>query len=268
MRTFRDLDGGRSGPHAPCDLERREPSQEGLEESRVSEGVDEGELDRLYRAAPEDFVAEREALARRLKQDGNTEAAASVRSLVKPTLPVWLVNRLARERKPKVRELVKAGERLREAHAGGDLSAFRDATRREREAVANLVDEARTLARGEDRRVSEAMLERVASTLHAAAADEEARFRLAGVRGTDFRCLPCLLSLRPEGLLDGRVHFATEQRRPLRTAADAGRGDVCAGDVRRITEWCRYGESMKAVTDVTIVTAVKTTKEVSVQANL
>jgi len=145
----------------------------------LPEGVDQAALDRLYRAAPEEFVAEREALARRLKKDGNAEAAASVRSLAKPTLPVWLVNRLARERKPKVRELVKAGERLREAHAGGDLSAFRDATRREREAVAHLLDEARTLARDEGRRVSESMLERVASTLHAAAADEEARFRLA-----------------------------------------------------------------------------------------
>jgi chromosome segregation ATPase len=45
--------------------------------------------------------------------------------------------------------------------------------------VANLIDEARKLAREEGRRVSETMLERVASTLHAAAADEEARFRLA-----------------------------------------------------------------------------------------
>jgi hypothetical protein len=143
------------------------------------EGVDEGELDRLYRAAPEEFVAEREALARRLKKDGKDDAAASVRSLAKPTLPVWLVNRLARERKAKVRELVKAGERLREAHAGGDLSAFRDATKREREAVGNLLEEARELASGEGRRVSEGMLGRVASTLHAAAADEEARFRLA-----------------------------------------------------------------------------------------
>ena len=143
------------------------------------EGVDEDELDRLYRAAPEEFVAEREALARRLKKDGNVDGAAAVRSIAKPTLPVWLVNRLARERKPKVRELVKTGERLREAHAGGDLSAFRDATRREREAVANLLEEARKLARDEGRRVSEAMLDRVASTLHAAAADEEARFRLA-----------------------------------------------------------------------------------------
>jgi hypothetical protein len=92
---------------------------------------------------------------------------------------VWLVNRLARDRKPKVRELVKAGERLREAHAGGDLAAFGDATRREREAVASLLDEARMLARDEGRRVSEATLGRVASTLHAAAADEQARFRLA-----------------------------------------------------------------------------------------
>ena len=172
----------------------------------MSEGVDEAELDRLYRAAPEEFVAEREALARRLKKDGNAEAAASVRSLAKPTLPVWLVNRLARERKPKVRELVKAGERLREAHAGGDLSAFRDATRREREAVANLVDEARTLARGEDRRVSEAMLERVASTLHAAAADEETRFRLAQGRLTE--------ELEPPGfeLLAGLAPVATPKR--------------------------------------------------------
>jgi hypothetical protein len=182
--------------------------------AQLLEGVEEGELDRLYGAAPEDFVAEREALARRLKQDGNADAAAAVRSLAKPTLPVWLVNRLARERKPKVRELVKAGERLREAHAGGDLSAFREATKREREAVADLLDEARKLVRGEDRRVSEAMLDRVASTLHAAAADEEARFRLAQGRLAE--------ELEPPGfeLLAGIAPAA-----PKRGAKQKQRGD-------------------------------------------
>jgi hypothetical protein len=130
-------------------------------------------------------VAERDGLARRLKNEGDAEAAATVKSLAKPTLPVWLVNRLARERKAGVRELVKAGERLREAHAGGDLTAFRDATTRERDAVLKLTDEARELAEGEGRRVSDAMLVRVGATLHAAAADEEARFRLAQGRLTE-----------------------------------------------------------------------------------
>ena len=143
------------------------------------ERVDDRELDRLFQAAPEEFISTREALARTLKQAGDEEAAAAVKSFAKPTLPVWLVNRLARERKADVRELVKAGERLREAHAGGDLKAFREATERERESVTKLTDAARELAAGEDRNVSDAMLARVGATLHAAAADEQARFRLA-----------------------------------------------------------------------------------------
>ena len=191
------------------------------------EGVDDTELDRLFQAAPEDFIATREALARELRQAGDADAAAAVRSFAKPTLPVWLVNRLARERKADVRELVKAGERLREAHAGGDLKAFREATERERESVVKLTGAARQLAADEGRHVSDAMLARVGSTLHAAAADEQARFRLAQGRLTEelepagFELLagvaPAPASARPTKQRRGQEDRA-ERRRQLAAA--------------------------------------------------
>jgi hypothetical protein len=193
----------------------------------VEDGVDDAALDRLFAAAPEDFVATREAIARELKETGDAGAAAAVRSFAKPTLPVWLVNRLARERKADVRELVKAGERLREAHAGGDLKAFRTATERERDAVAKLTDAARQLAAADRRKVSDAMLARVGSTLHAAAADEQARFPLAQGRLTEElepAGFELLAGLAPAPASGGRANQQrehdgrAERRRQLATA--------------------------------------------------
>src|SRR5207249_4123605 len=68
-----------------------------------------------YAALPTDFTGARNDLARRLKQAGQVEAAAGVKQLRKPTVPLWAVNQLARRHPDDVRALLDAGERLRVA---------------------------------------------------------------------------------------------------------------------------------------------------------
>src|SRR4029453_8023393 len=62
---------------------------EGYKEVRRLAGAQAG--DELFDLAPEEFVAARDELARRLKRGGEAEAAASVKALRRPPLPPWAV---------------------------------------------------------------------------------------------------------------------------------------------------------------------------------
>jgi hypothetical protein len=99
--------------------------------------------DELFGLAPEEFVAARDELARRLKREGDAEAAARVKALRRPPVSAWAVNRLAREQGPALAPLLAAGERLRAATqaalAGEGAAELRAAAKAEREAVAGLV---------------------------------------------------------------------------------------------------------------------------------
>ena len=147
------------------------------------------ELDRLYSLPPEEFTAARNDLASRLRKAGQGEAAERVRALRKPSVPVWVVNQLARRHAEEVAALLDAGERLRRAQekalGGSGADAVREATAAERSAVRTLTHRAQALLRGEGRAASQQTLERVATTLRTAAVDPEtaplvAAGRLAG----------------------------------------------------------------------------------------
>ena len=56
------------------------------------------EAERLLAAAPDRFVAERKALAKKLRDEGRGEEAAAVEALRKPSAVVLAVNRSARDR--------------------------------------------------------------------------------------------------------------------------------------------------------------------------
>jgi len=130
--------------------------------------------DELFGLAPEEFVAARDQLARRLRREGDPEAARRVKALRRPPLSAWAVNQLARGREPALDQLLAAGERLRAARAGGDAAALPAAARAEREAVADLVAAALARLRDAGRPTTDATRDRVAATLHAAAASPEA----------------------------------------------------------------------------------------------
>ncbi len=145
----------------------------------------EAEIDRLYGLPLDEFVAQRAELAKRLRADGEREAAEQVKGLRKPTLGAWAINQATRHRESERDELLAAGERLRTAHegllSGGDAAPLRDATRDERALVAKLADTAAAIAT-EGGKGGPALLERLRNTLHAAALDDEVREELAGGR--------------------------------------------------------------------------------------
>src|SRR6184192_1630123 len=130
----------------------------------------ESEIDRLYALDPGEFVAERDRVARELRDAGQREEAEQVKSLRKPTVSAAAINQLARRERREVDLLLDAGHRLREAQqkllAGDDRKSLDEARRTEREALAGLREAARRIL-AEEGRVSETALNRIVGTLQA-----------------------------------------------------------------------------------------------------
>jgi hypothetical protein len=147
------------------------------------------EIDSLYALPLEEFTAGRNALARRLKSEGDSEAADQVAALAKPSVPVWAINQLARQEKARMGTLLDAGAKLRKAQeralSGGDSDALRTAQAEEREAIRDLMQRAGVLLEQAGRPASRPVLERIRSTLGAAALAESARATLKAGRLTD-----------------------------------------------------------------------------------
>ena len=165
--------------------------------------MDEGERERLYGLPLDEFVRERDAVARRLRKEGDREGAEAVKGLVKPSVVAWTVNQLARRRAGDVRRLLAAAERLREAQTRGRAD-FAEAAAAERDAVRTLTGAAADVLGEAGRPANEATLDRVAKTLHAAVADDSARRELE--RGTLTR------ELEPAGF--GSLLEAMPERTP------------------------------------------------------
>jgi hypothetical protein len=127
--------------------------------------------DALYGLALEQFVAERDALAKQLRAEGDRAAADEVRALRKPTRAAWAVNVAVRAHPEEAGALAEAARGLadaqRELLAGGDASVLREAGERARRAVDALA--ARAGAAGG----SGAAAEKIRATLHAATVDPD-----------------------------------------------------------------------------------------------
>jgi hypothetical protein len=135
--------------------------------------------DDLYGLPLEQFTAERGALAKRLRADGDRAGAKRVGELRKPSVAAWTINQLVRSRGKDVAAFRQAAEGLRDAQAAllegsGTPQGLRDARTAQRKAVEELLAGARGLFPG-GREPGNATLERVASTLHAAAVDDAIR---------------------------------------------------------------------------------------------
>src|SRR4051812_22683946 len=100
------------------------------------------EIDRLYGLPLEEFVPERDAVAKRLRAAGDRAAADEVKRLPKPTRAAWAVNRATREHPDDLRALVSAGKALARAQkdllAGANPAELRDAAGEARAAVERL----------------------------------------------------------------------------------------------------------------------------------
>jgi hypothetical protein len=104
------------------------------------------EIDELFSSDPSTFTAERDALAARLRADGDKEEAARVKALRRPTTAAWAVNQVARRHPEMVEEVRSAGQELERAQRRM-MSGLRDvdlpgATRRRRAAVDAAVEAA------------------------------------------------------------------------------------------------------------------------------
>ena len=145
------------------------------------------ELDELYALPLEEFTKARNDLVGRLRKAHQSDAAAIVHALRKPTLVVWAANRLARTEPRLVEALADAGGRLREVQqrtlAGGESASELDlAAAAERDAVRALLAAARLEL---DRRATAAFLDRLAQTLRAAAVEPETALLLLRGRLTE-----------------------------------------------------------------------------------
>jgi hypothetical protein len=134
----------------------------------------------LYGLPLEDFVPERTALAKTLRKAGRREQAEEASSLRKPSVAAWAVNQLVRTRGREMAALFAAGDALDHAQsellAGrADAGALHEAVQRERDAVGELLELARGLLSAQGHQLTQATLERVSESLHAAALDEDAR---------------------------------------------------------------------------------------------
>ena len=143
-------------------------------------------IDQLYTVPLDEFVDRRTELAGALRKEGEREAADEVKGLRKPTVPAWAVNQLARREKMRLRSLLTAGERLRKAHekllGGGSTEGLQQARDDERAVIAELAGAAASLLTEAGHPASEATLDRVRETLHAAAADQETGQRVRAGR--------------------------------------------------------------------------------------
>lgn len=182
------------------------------------------DVDDLYALPLTEFVAARGVLSKQLKAAGDTEAAAEVAALRKPSVAAWAVNQVVRASGDGLAGLVEAGDAVAEAQAalvgGGDRAAMRDATKALRTVIGSLVDTAAALDG-----VGGGAVEHVRETFQAAAVDPQAREAVLGGR--------LERELRYSGIGVG-AGGSTTPARPAPKAKSAPQPDVEAAPERRV----------------------------------
>lgn len=103
------------------------------------------EVLRALLAVPlDEFVAQRDQLARKARSEGRRDEAASIKAVRKPPRVIWELLRAARERPPAAQAYAAASADLRKAQRSADRESLRASTRAMRDAIAELVDDAPT----------------------------------------------------------------------------------------------------------------------------
>ena len=125
----------------------------------------------LLLVAPQDFVAERTARQRAVRQDDRALATAIGR-LRKPAPAAWVIDLLAHD--GALDDAVDLGPALRKAQADADPDAIRTLRRQRAEVVEALEQAGADLASDAGHPVTPAVLEQVRSTIEAAMADPHA----------------------------------------------------------------------------------------------
>jgi hypothetical protein len=157
--------------------------------AQESNGVAEPDaVDRLYALPPAEFTAARNELAMQLRKQGDRPGSDAVKALGKPSVTAWALNQVARGQPRLVERLLTAGQELGRAQqallAGRGQAAFREATRTERDAVAELVRAAAGVLAESGHPAAKAILDRLEATGRAASTDPAAGEQLSAGRLT------------------------------------------------------------------------------------
>ena len=141
------------------------------------------EIDRLYALPLDEFTRERDELAKRLRKDGDRDAAAEVKALKKPSIAAWAVNQVQRDRPDEVRELIDVTEELHRVYeklsSAGARERLEEAAEMQRKLIRSLVRCAAQLLEAGGHPPSDATLGKVADTLRAAGLDSDVREEVA-----------------------------------------------------------------------------------------
>ncbi len=129
--------------------------------------------DPLYAGPPADFVARRDALAALAGADGDRGLAAALKGLRRPTVGAWYLNTAARAGLVSLRELLKLGQELRDAQAGGELARLRELAARRGPLVGRVLRDLTSHLAELGTTATPAGLDEVRRTLAAALADPE-----------------------------------------------------------------------------------------------
>jgi DNA repair exonuclease SbcCD ATPase subunit len=124
------------------------------------------EIDALYRLPLDDFTESRNALAARVKKEGQPTDAAAVRGLAKPTVTAWAVNQVWWTDRRAFEAMLDAGHTLREAQRAsleGRSAGLREAVERRQAAIGTVVELAMR-AMGGSERVSAPLQQRLGAT--------------------------------------------------------------------------------------------------------
>jgi hypothetical protein len=137
-------------------------------------------LARLAATPPKSFAGERGRLVAQLHKAGDAKAAAHVKARRAPTLPVWIVNRLATEESRGVDALIAAADRVKAAQLGRrpEAGALAKAMADHREATGHLLERGRSLLEEMGAGNTRQMLVRVQRTLNASVVDASTRAAL------------------------------------------------------------------------------------------
>jgi hypothetical protein len=133
-------------------------------------GSVELEIEQLFQLPLSEFTATRNALASRLKKDDDSDAAARVKALSKPSMSAWVANQLYWRHRKAFERLLSAGERFREAQAAqlsGRTADVRSPLEERREALGELTHLASGILRDAGHPASPDTMRRIMTTLEA-----------------------------------------------------------------------------------------------------
>lgn len=138
----------------------------------------------LYGLPLDEFTPTRTVREGQAKSAGDKDLAVRIHQLGKPNLVAWLANQLVRECADEILPLLELGAGLREATAASSGEQLRELSRRQRQLVHTLVQQARRLAEAAGRKVSPDAARGLEDTLRAALADPDAADLLSAGRLT------------------------------------------------------------------------------------